>query len=111
MRRLKGNMKGTSWLIDEAIKAFKTKYPKQWVRFGEEQKLLRTTRKDKKFATNVSKSMRWAASFPVVWDYQKESEQSLLFVLQKIDPEIVKDDKKLKGLLEKYPIFKIATKR
>jgi len=88
------------YFIDMIIKAYIKKYPLEWIQFNEEMKAIRNTRRDMKFASNKSGSMRWSASFP----------DNLWVQLSRHFPKLKKDKKIMAELLRKYPYFKTSEK-
>lgn len=98
-------------LIDIAVKAFISKYPRHWYAF---QQMLKTERSEYNLAKDGDlKKANWrnTASFPVIYNSAGEEADALLPVLNKIIPALThKDSINYAEFLRRYPCFLPAEK-
>lgn len=93
------------------VSGFAAKYPNSWAQFLKGQDLIRQTRANK-HASNTSKSMRWAASFPTAapeLDPGKDRYDDFATVLFKQLPEL-EDNDRWHEFLKTFPVFTIPEK-
>ena len=114
-----GPMTEARWqMVDFAIKAFFSKFPQAFTElYKHEMQEARHGLNDPTYglASRQHKQLRAAsfrhtAAFPVLWNAEKQQEESLLPVLEKFIPDLITDDKKYHEFLRRYPFFKVADK-
>jgi hypothetical protein len=100
-------------LLDIAIKAFITKYPRHWFEFVRQNKQIAEAQKFQKFSKNANKAWHKGAhwtqslSFPTILDVEGNEVDSLYPTIEKIIPCLThKNSINYDKFLKRYPDFK-----